>query len=98
MAVTLKFLNFKHKSVESLTIKKLQWVKWEEVDLEHERLEEGGCPKLYWTEKHMRKRGVPPKRKLRPDTKPKGRRDVEKKEGHMRAKQEGTCKMATGAS
>ena len=67
MAVTLKFLNFKHKSVESLTIKKLQWVKWEEVDLEHERLEEGGCPKLYWTEKHMHKRGVPPKKKLRPD-------------------------------
>ena len=74
MAVTLKFLNFKHKSVESLNIKKLQWVKWEEVDLEHERLEEGGCPKLYWTEKHMRKRGVPPKKKLRPDTNPKARR------------------------
>ena len=37
--------------------------------MEHERLEEGGCTK------HMRMRGVPPKRKLRPDTKPKGRRE-----------------------
>ena len=41
------------------------WGKWEEDDLEYERLEEGTCPKPYWTEKQMRRRGEPQRKKMR---------------------------------
>ena len=41
------------------------WGKWEEDDLECERLEEGTCPKPYWTEKQMRRRGEPQRKKMR---------------------------------
>ena len=38
------------------------WGKWEEEDLECEKLEET-CPKPYWSEKIMRRRGQPPRKK-----------------------------------
>ena len=41
------------------------WGKWEEDDLEYERLEEGTCPKPYWTEKQMRRRGEPQRKTMR---------------------------------
>ena len=43
------------------------WGKWEEDDLECERLEEGTCPKPYWTEKQMRRRGEPLRKRMRQD-------------------------------
>ena len=41
------------------------WGKWEEDDLEYERLEERACPKPYWTEKQMKRRGEPQRKKMR---------------------------------
>ena len=41
------------------------WGKWDEDDLECERLEEGACPKPYWTEKQMRRRGEPQRKRMR---------------------------------
>ena len=44
------------------------WGKWEEDDLECERLEEGTCPKPYWTEKQMRRRGEPLRKRMRQES------------------------------
>ena len=45
------------------------WGKWEEENLEYERLEEGTCPcpRPYWTEKQMKKRGKPKRKKIKMD-------------------------------
>ena len=51
------------------------WGKWEDDDLEYERLEEGTCPKPYWTEKQMRRRGEPQRKRMRRD--PKGKQKKE---------------------
>ena len=54
------------------------WGKWEEDDLECERLEEGTCPKPYWTEKQMRRRGEPLRKRMRRESmegKQRGRND-----------------------
>ena len=40
------------------------WEKWEEEDLECERLEEGIYPRPYWTEKQMKRRGEPKRKRL----------------------------------
>ena len=42
------------------------WGKWEESDLEEEKLEEA-CPKPMWTNSQMKRRGEPPKKKIRRD-------------------------------
>ena len=42
------------------------WGKWEERELEEEKLEEA-CPRPVWTEKQMKRRGEPPKKKIRRD-------------------------------
>ena len=42
------------------------WGKWEETDLEEEKLEET-CPRPVWTDKQMKRRGEPPKKKIRRD-------------------------------
>ena len=33
--------------------------------MEYERLEEGTCPRPYWTEKQMKRRGEPQRKKMR---------------------------------
>ena len=42
------------------------WGKWEESDLEEEKLEEA-CPRPMWTNSQMKRRGEPPKKKIRRD-------------------------------
>merc|ERR1712020_391008 len=42
------------------------WGKWEESDLEEEKLEEA-CPRPVWTNSQMKRRGEPPKKKIRRD-------------------------------
>ena len=71
------------------------WGKWEDDDLEYERLEEGTCPKPYWTEKQMRRRGEPQRKKMRresPGEKQEGRNKVEGKVGQEEEKEK-TKKM-----
>ena len=41
------------------------WGKWEEEDLEYKILEEGTCPRPYWTKKQMKRRGEPKRKKMR---------------------------------
>ena len=71
------------------------WGKWEHDDLEYERLEEGTCPKPYWTEKQMRRRGEPQRKKMRresPGEKLEGRNKLEEKAG-KEGEKENTKKM-----
>ena len=42
------------------------WGKWEEIDLEEEKLEEA-CPRPVWTDKQMKRRGESPKKKIKKD-------------------------------
>ena len=42
------------------------WGKWDETDLEEEKLEDA-YPRPTWTEKQMRRRGEPPRKKIRRD-------------------------------
>ena len=44
------------------------WGKWEESDLEEEKLEEA-CPRPVWSNSQMKRRGEPPKKKIRRDEK-----------------------------
>ena len=69
------------------------WGKWEEEDLECERLEEGTCPRPYWTEKRMKRRGEPKRKKRRMNN-----GEEEKKEDAKEGKveQNETPKMNTG--
>ena len=60
------------------------WGKWEDDDLEYERLEEGTCPKPYWTEKQMRRRGEPQRKRMRREPQgeiEEGRNKLEEKAG-----------------
>ena len=63
------------------------WGKWEEDDLECERLEEGTCPKPYWTEKQMRRRGEPMRKRMR----------RESMEGKQRGRNEKGDELSQGA-
>ena len=65
------------------------WGKWEEDDLEYERLEEGTCPKPYWTEKQMRRRGEPQRKKMRRENlngEEEGEEEKEDKENNKKMK------------
>ena len=57
------------------------WGKWDEGELEEEKMEEE-CPKPNWSDKQMRRRGEPPRKKLRrsPEEEGEGRESKERDE------------------
>ena len=66
------------------------WGKWDETDLEEEKLEEE-CPRPAWTAKQMRRRGEPPRKKIRRDE------DDEEAEGGIEKAEAGVIEGGTEA-